>query len=265
MSNPISSETNATSPEKELQQLRQELADIDAQSERQQQRKASLLAMAAHDLRTPLAIIQGYAQLLASEPALAANKDVTDFLDNIIVHADALGIMLENLFSLDQLDRHALHLLPSRVELIELVAQAIAQTEGLARVKGITFDLQREERAALWVNADAAQIERVLYNMLGHTIKYGRPHAALLINICQGDGFARLELRDPHRFLAPEIVAQLFDPIETPHTSISSLRGMDMGLVLARQVVKAHGGIADANCEPGRGVTLCLRLPLAAE
>ncbi len=217
--------------------------------------------MAAHDLRTPLAIIQGYAQLLANEPLISANPDTAEYLATIVVHSEALGIMLENLFTLDQLDRNDLRLVPAQADLTELVAQAIAQTEGLARVKSIGIELHCQEEK-LWVNADVTLIGRVLYNLLGHTIKYARPDTRLVASVDREGNYGRMQLADPHRALSAEQQAHLFDPLDTNHSGIASLRGMDMGLVLARQVAKAHGGTADATCQPERGVTLCLRLPL---
>lgn len=263
MSKSISSAKHTTPEITELHRLHRDLDQITSLMERQQQRRVSLLAMAAHDLRTPLAIIQGYAQLLATEPAVAANQDVAEYLANIVVHADALGIMLENLFTLDQLARHELRLSLTRADLTELVAQAIAQTEGLARVKGIALELQRPEGAGPWVSADTAQIGRVLYNLIGHTIKYARPDSRLAVVVDRDGAYGRMQLCDPQRVLSAEILAQLFDPIDTNHNGIASLRGMDMGLVLARQVAEAHDGAAEADCKLGQGVTLCLRLPLS--
>lgn len=265
MNKQISSENKTTPEITELRRLRRELDEITGQMERQQLRRAGLIAITCHDLRTPLAVIQGYAQLLAADPTLSAHADVADYLNNILVHADALGILIENLFTLDQLERHDLRLTRERIDLIELAAQALAQAEALARVKDVTLTLDHKEIAGLWVSADAAHIGRVLYNLLSHAIKYARPAAALRLAAGQADGFAWLELRDTQRTLTPELMARLFEPAENSHIGPAALRGMDMGLVLARQVAEAHGGSAAAAGEPGGGVTLTLRLPLAAE
>ena len=115
------------------------------------------------------------------------------------------------------------------------------------------------------ISADAAHIGRVLYNLLSHAIKYALPAAALSLVTRQTEGFAWLELRDRQRSLLPDLLARLFEPAESNQNNPASLRGMDMGLVLVRQVAEAHGGSAGANYEPDRGVTLTLRLPLAAE
>jgi len=244
----------------ELLRLRRELAQVSLQLDLLQQRKTSLLAMAAHDLRTPLAIIQGYSQLLADDLLPDAPPAVREYVINILAHAESLGNMIENLMSLDQLERNQLHLAVDCVELCDLAEQALAQTEGLLLVKELKVE---SATTPLCVTADEGQIRRILYNLLSHAAKYARPASTLHLEVT-GDGqFGCVSVTDPNRFLSEETVARLFELVDVNTSGHTALRGMDIGLVLARQVIERHGGRVAAASTPHSGTTLSFYLPVA--
>jgi K+-sensing histidine kinase KdpD len=249
--------------DRELLRLRQELAEASERIQQLQQRKSILLAMAIHDLRTPLAIIQGYSQLLAAELSPESDATHLEFLANIVAHTHSLAIMIENLVALDQAERGELQLSASRVDLNEIAGQAIAQVEGLTLVKGIAVEHDREQEA-IWVNADEPHTARVLYNLLRHTIKYGQPGGRLEVRTGQDESFGRASFNDSRRVLRPNMLARLFDMADV-RDKAASLAGMDLGLVLARYVADAHGGRLVAVQSAERGVTISLYLPLAVD
>lgn len=244
----------------ELRRLRRELAQVSLQLDLLQQRKTSLLAMAAHDLRTPLAIIQGYSQLLADDLLPDASPTVREYVVNILAHAESLGNMIENLMSLDQLERNQLHLSVDCVELCEVADQAMDQVEGLLLVKELKLE---SDSTPVCVTADEGQIRRILYNLLSHAAKYARPASTLYIKVT-GDGeFGRISLTDSNRFLSEDTLARLFELVDVNTSGHTALRGMDIGLVLARQIIEQHGGRVTATSTPQSGTTLSLYLPVA--
>lgn len=250
----------ANDPEEEIARLRQELTLVLARLEQTQQRKSSLLTMASHDLRTPLAIIQGYSQLLSSELAPAAGTDISEYLSNILAHTDLLSKMVENLVALDQYEREEIKLTLSRRNLNDLVDHALGQIEGLTALKnlGIIYDAPA---MSTWVRVDEDEIRRAFYNVLSHAVKYARPDSQLRLGIGRRDGFYRIELHDPHRYLSAEMIARLFTLAQVGKDGIASMRGMDMGLVLTRHVIERHGGRVEATTEANRGMTIALYLP----
>lgn len=264
MSEQVEAVSAMTGQDAEILRLRQELAQVTAQLDRLQQHKSSLLAMAAHDLRTPLAIIQGYSQLLAADLASVVSAAANEYITNIVAHADSLGNMVGNLVALDQMERGELRLSITRCDLIEAADHAIAQVEGLTQLK----DLHIQTHAApspVWIDADEGQIGRALYNLLSHANKYARPGSALLVDITRDGAFGRVLLRDPQRYLDGEILSRLFDLADVNRDGVASLRGLDMGLVLARQVAEEHGGHVTAFSEAGQGLTLGFYLPAAED
>lgn len=244
----------------ELQRLRHELGEARKQLAELQKRKSSLLAMAVHDLRTPLAIIQGYSQLLAADLPPDLDAAAAEYITNIIAHSDSLAKMVENLLALDQIERGELLLRTSLFNLNDLVDEGLAQVEGLAQIKTLSIHYQPAPQPVL-VDVDEEQIHRAIYNLLSHLIKYARPASRLLIAVEHRAGLARATFLDPNRMVPPEVLSRLFDLVDVGHDSIQSLRGMDMGLVLTRHVAERHGGRVEAVCQKSRGMSIVLTLP----
>ena len=259
-SEPVSEDNES----EELRRARRELERVKARLERLQQRKSSLLAMAAHDLRTPVAIIQGYSELLAG--ALAADTDPTirEYLTTIVAHTTSLRHGIENLVALDQMERGEVQLTAVRCDLNELVGQALAQVEGLMVVKSIAVTVAAPPEP-LWIMADEEQVSRALYSLFGHAEKYARENGQLLFTVVVDEGMGLVTVRDPNRVLPGQMLARAFDLVEIGHDGRAALRGTDLGLVVARRVAEAHGGRAAVQSEVGQGTTFALYLPRAAE
>jgi len=263
MINQVESTGDRPEKEDELVRLRHELAQLQKQLAQTQHRKSSLLAMAAHDLRTPLAIVQGFAQLLEGELGADDNSNVTEYITNILVHSDSLSHMIENLVALDQIESGRLRLSAATCNLNELVEFALAQVEGLLKIKSLNI-AYRGAYTPAWVEVDEHQIQRALYNLLSHVNKYARPGTQLQVNIEREDAFYRVQLLDPQRQLPAEMLSRLFDLADINHEGPASLRGMDLGLVFARHVAEQHGGRVAATCAAGYGLSLTFYLPVSA-
>ncbi|MCA9867404.1 MAG: HAMP domain-containing histidine kinase [Anaerolineae bacterium] len=245
----------------EIRRLRHKVVKLEALLEQLQRQQSSLLAMAVHDLRTPLTIIQGYAQLLSIELMSTRDPTIDEYTTNILAHAEVLGNMIENLVALDQIERGQLRLTPEPCDLNVLVDNVLAQVEGLLKVKSLQISFDPAPGAA-WINGDEHQIRRGLYNLLSHTAKYARPDSQLRVDVVDDGSFCYVRFRDPHRILPADVLLQLFTVADFQQGGrASSLHGMDLGLILVRHIAEQHGGRVSASCSPGQGMTLALYLP----
>ena len=253
-------EDSSNNQEQEIARLRHQLSDVQARLEQAHQRKSSLLVMASHDLRTPLAIIQGYSQLLTNELEPMAGSDVAEYLTNILAHTELLSNMVENLVALDQYERDEVRLTVAKSNLNDLIDHALAQIEGLTILKNLEIHYEAPIKPG-WVCVDEDEIHRALFNALSHVIKYARPDSHLRVGIEQNDGFYRVELHDPNRYLPVETLTRLFTLTQISKDGVASLRGTDMGLVLTRHVIERHGGRVAAASAANQGLTIALYVP----
>ncbi len=259
MGDALGTPDNVMDVDDELRLLRHKVVELEALLNQFQLQQSSLLAMAVHDLRTPLTIIQGYAQLLSIELTPTRHPAIDEYTKNILVHAESLGIMIENLVALDQVEHRQLRLSPVQCDLNVLVDNVLAQVEGLLKVKNlqVSFDVA----PAAWIEGDEHQIRRSLYNLLSHTAKYARPDSQLRVAVEHDGPFCCVKFVDPNRSLTADALLKLFDVADVPQNGMASLYGMDLGLILARHIAEQHGGRVSASCSPGRGMTLSLYLP----
>ena len=244
----------------EVRRLQHKVFELEALLERSKHQQSSLLATAVHDLRTPLTIIQGYAQLLSLELRSTHNPAIDEYTTNILAHAESLGNMIETLVALDQIERGQLRLSPMQCDLNELVDNVLAQVEGLLKTKNLQISFNPAPAAAC-IDGDEQQIRRALYNLLSHTITYAHPDSELSIYVDHDDEFGHVKFLDPRRSLPDDALRGLFDMAGVQQSGQSSLHSMDLGLVLVRHIAEQHGGHASATCSPGHGMTLALYLP----
>ena len=251
---------NDGGPESEPDRLRLELEQARTELEALRRRKSSLVAMTAHDLRTPLAIVQGFAQLLASELGPDTDPAVDEYISNILAHSSSMEKMVENLVALDQYERGEINLKAERGNLNVLLDEALAQVEGLSAIKTLTISF-RPAPAAAWVFVDVNQIGKALYNLLSHTIKYARPGSLIEIDITRAGEFLKVRFFDTNRRLTTDMIARLFNLGDMNPDGQNATGGMDMGLVLTRYIAEQHHGRIEATSRKGHGTTLDLFLP----
>lgn len=244
----------------EIRRLRRKVVEMEALLEQFQRQQSSLLAMAVHDLRTPLTIIQGYAQLLSIELRAARDPTIDEYTNNILVHAESLGNMIENLVALDQIERRQLRLSLVECDLNVLIDNVLAQVEGLLKIKNLQIGFDPAPAAA-WINGDEQQIRRGLYNLLSHTAKYAHPDSRLRVDLERDGPLYCIRFLDPQRTLPADVLPHLFEVPDVQQRGTVSLHGLDLGLILVRYIAEQHGGRVSASCSPGRGMALALYLP----
>lgn len=213
-----------------------------------------LLGLAAHDLRTPLAIIQGYGGLLEGGLPPDADPLMREAVATIVAYAKSFQYLIENLTALEQSGREELRLSPMRRDLNELAGAALDEIGGLLAIKGLTVD-RHLSPSAVWVEVDEKYVARALYALLAHAEKSARPGGALRVEVAGEGEFGRVSLSDPARPMPREGLDKLF----------RWERHADVGLIAARAIVEAHGGRLTAHSAPGEDVTFTLYLPRVDE
>jgi two-component system sensor histidine kinase HydH len=210
-----------------------------------------LAAGLAHEVRTPAGVIKGAAQFLTRE---ARAKD-REFLDIIVEEADRLnGVVTEFLEYARPSERK-----PQTVSLREPVERAAAL---LQREKGDAMEKIRPHLLvpdpAPRVNADPAEIERVVYNLLTNAVQAMPQGGDLTVRVSSAGGEARIAVEDTGVGIPDGDRPQLFRPFFTTRE-----RGVGMGLAICRRIVEENGGSVSVESIPGRGSRFTVKLPEA--
>ncbi|HEY1014850.1 MAG TPA: ATP-binding protein, partial [Herpetosiphonaceae bacterium] len=231
------------------------------------QLKDEFVAAAAHDLKTPVTAIKGYAQIAMRLARRLEDQRIVQQLEIINARSNDLTYLMDSILDLSRIQAGRL-----RLELSAFAAQ-----DALAKIiQQLDYDLQRQRRAVdlvqpaapVMVSWDRARIERVLLNLLGNAIKYspaGGPLGLLLRQPAPGE--VELVVTDHGIGIPPEERERIFERFYRVRQAIDDgFKGTGMGLYLARSVVEEHGGriwAADA-LHGGPGTSVFVSLPAEA-
>jgi signal transduction histidine kinase len=222
--------------------------------------RRELVAWVSHDLRTPLAGLRAMAEAL-EDGVVVDFETVTTYHTQIRREADRLSAMIDDLFELARIHAGALRLSRRLVGLDDLVAEALASTEPLARAKGVR--LRGSSVRGLPVLVDADEFGRALRNLVTNAIRHTPSDGLVEV---QGDvhrGMACVSVVDACGGIPEEALPRVFDVAFRAESARTP--GPDnnagLGLSIARGIVEAHAGqIAVQNM--ARGCQFVIRLPL---
>jgi CheY-like chemotaxis protein/anti-sigma regulatory factor (Ser/Thr protein kinase) len=224
------------------------------------------LATVAHELRTPLSAVLGWASLLRNaktmDPDLLARG-----LETIDRNARAQARIVEDLLDLARMGQGKLVLEAKLVDLRLLVLQALDTIGPTAADRSITLALQGTSHPCL-VKGDPERLRQVLGNLLTNALKFtpsGRIDVELEADPARTD--IAVVVRDSGIGIAPDDLARVFDRFRRlDGTAGGRASGLGLGLAIVRWLVEAHGGtIAVSSAGVGRGTTFTIRLPRASD
>lgn len=242
----------------ELAALEQDHAQALAKTRAQNQAEMEAFRSSlSHSLRMPVAIIQGYAELLTSgvikDTAVAA-----EYLQKISQRSQYMTEAISRQFSVsDSMDSSKLTY--SDLDLVSLVRQAAVDMQTAAEEQGVRIQVVSSEES-LPMQADTYLLNRVLFNLLENSLKYmGRP-GVITIRVLRLEKAASILVQDDGLGLPTEEAAHVFEP---NYQGSNHIGGQGYGLYLVKRAIEAHGGMVYAQSAPGRGMGISMFLPLS--
>ena len=220
-----------------------------------------ILAVVAHDLRTPLAALLMDAEMLHVRRASNLDAGQTRTVARMYDTARRMDGLIDDLLEVSRVDRGALALDLDDHAPDALVAQAADMLRPLAESAGLALHVRGDAAGAV-VRADDRRIVQVLSNLVGNAVKFTPAPGAVELVTELGDEECRISVRDTGPGIPADQVPHLFGAFwQARH---ADRRGLGLGLAIARGIVEAHGGRIWAESEVGRGTTFSFTLPLAA-
>ena len=232
----------------------QALAEMHARNQTEMEAFRSGLS---HSLRMPVAIIQGYAELLTS--GVIRDTDVAiEYLQKICQRSQYMTEAISRQFSaVDAMDSNKLTY--SELDLVSLVRQAAADMQAAADEQGVRIQVVSPEDH-LSMQADTYLLNRVLFNLLENALKYmGRP-GVITIRVLHLENAASILVQDDGLGLPSEEADHVFEP---NYQGSNHIGGQGYGLYLVKRAIEAHGGMVYAQSAPGRGMGISMFLPLS--
>ncbi|HEY0995083.1 MAG TPA: ATP-binding protein, partial [Gemmatimonadaceae bacterium] len=245
----------------ELGQLADVFNDLLARLDQAFEQQRQFMADASHELRTPVAIISGEAELaLAREDRTAG--ELREAMGNIRHEARRLTRIVEDLFLLARGQAGEQLLVPAELYLGDLVADCVRAVQPLARAREIT--LRSTIGAALPFRGDEALLKRLVINLLDNAIKYTPEHGDVRVHASRSGAHYEVAVSDSGPGVAREAQPRLFDRffrLRRARMAGDDPGGAGLGLAIARWVAEAHGGTLTLDDSGAQGSTFVVRLP----
>ncbi len=225
--------------------------------------REELLAATSHDLRTPLSHIKGFASSLNRVDVQWDEPTRHDFLAEIEREADRLAVLIGDLLEMSRIESGGLDS-SDRVPtpLSELVARGLDRVHGLLSDRSLVVHVPPDLPPVV---VDAAQLERVVANLLENAAKYSPASSDIRVMASTTDRHLELRVEDYGPGLPPEHLEHIFDKFFRVQSSErSGIPGTGLGLSICRGIVQAHGGRIWAENRPGGGARFVVALPISA-
>ncbi len=244
----------------ELEITSARLAESRAREDRLEDSRRELVSWVSHDLRTPLAALRAMTESL--EDGLA--EDPQRYHQQIRAEVDRMVRMVDDLFELSRIHAGVLRLSLQPVALGDIVSEAIAAADPVARALGVRLGGRVDE--GLQVTADPAGLSRVISNLVLNAIRHTPADGVVEVDGRALGSGVEVSVRDACGGIDEEDMARVFDvawqgsPARTPEPDVLAGPGAGLGLAIVKGIVEAHRGhVLVANAAPG--CRFVVRLP----
>jgi signal transduction histidine kinase/AmiR/NasT family two-component response regulator len=244
-------------------QVESELHEALDAAEKANRAKTDFLSSMSHELRTPLNAILGFAQLMESglpHPTPSQQRS----LDQILKAGWYLLELINEILDLALIESGKVTLSREPVSLAEVMQECRAMIVPQAQKRSIGLTFPQFE-IPWFVKADRTRVKQVLINLLFNAIKYNQPGGTVAVEcrLVQPDSL-RISVRDTGAGIAPELVAQLFQPFNRLGKEAGSEEGTGIGLVVTKRLVELMGGSIGVDSAVGVGSVFWFELGLTA-
>lgn len=224
--------------------------------------KSDFVTSVSHELRTPMTSVVGYAEMLADTYADALGESGTRVIDKIQANGLRLLHLVDDLLTLSRVDAPAFVLEEERVDLRELVHDAVAVMEPLVHSHRLHLSIVDDASPACVVG-DAVEIERVLVNLLTNAVKFTRTGGSVVIALESPQlDVVSVTVTDTGIGIPADDLPHVFARFHRAANTVESATpGTGLGLAIVRTVVERHGGTIEIDSSEGYGTRVTVLLP----
>jgi two-component system phosphate regulon sensor histidine kinase PhoR len=217
---------------------------------------------ATHELRTPLANIKAYAETLALADVIDIEQQ-KQFLNTINSEATRLARFVDDLLSVSSMEVGSLSLNKQVTDLGRMLNEVLAKIRAQVDEKQLALEVVLPEKLPE-PELDKDKMAAVLVNLLGNAVKYTPEGGRIAFRVNATDQHLEISIEDTGVGIAPDELGKVFDKFfRSSDPRVQEQTGTGLGLALAQEVVRLHGGRIDVESEINKGSTFSVTLPLS--
>ena len=223
--------------------------------------KSELLQNVSHELRSPLTFIKGYVELMREKSMGPLTPEQEEALAVVSEKTDVMTRLVEDMITLQKLEREKLKLEP--VSLEEIARISVRSAELMARNAGIEFRMEIPPNLPP-VMGDKNRLIQVFDNLINNAIKFSPNGGTVTIRLRDVGEYIQAEVEDTGIGIPEDKLDKIFERFyQVDSSSRRQFGGMGLGLAIVKNIVEAHGGKIWARSQLGRGSTFYFVIPKA--
>jgi len=222
--------------------------------------KTDLMSMVTHEIRTPLATVRGFAQILL-KGGIPVEKS-KEFLEIINRQSNRLVSLVNDFLDISRIESGRQVITKGPLEIEKLVQNSIADLQPLAGEKNIQLRYAPPAASIPEIFADRNLIEQALINLISNGIKYSPKGAWVEVSLTNENSHVRVDVKDNGLGIPKEALPRLFEKFYRVRCDDrKDIIGTGLGLSLVKQIVEVHGGSISVQSEHGAGSTFTFTVP----
>lgn len=242
-----------------FEQMSTRIIDQIAQLEAADAARRDLFANVSHDLRTPLASLQGYLETLLMKDGEMPAAQVHEYLELAVGNSHRLGRLINELFELATLERGDVAAAFEPFSMGELVQDVAQKFKLSAEQQNLTLEADICGPPT-FVRGDIGMMERVLDNLIENAIKFTEPGGKVRVVLENNDAGVGVRIVDTGRGIAPEYRERIFDRFFRVDGDAHGAVGAGLGLAIVQRTLQLHGSSVGVESDPGSGTTFSFTL-----
>lgn len=221
--------------------LKQGVKESQTEQAKSERLKTELITNVSHDLRTPLTSIITYTELLKEQGNV--DEESAAYVEIIDRKSKRLKVLIDDLFEVSKMASGNIELKKEKVELVQLLQQALAEYDDMINDSSLQFRVTHDEPP---INAvvDGQKLWRVFDNLIGNILKYSLENSRVYINLTANEGMAIISFKNVSKYELKDNTDELFERFKRGDTSRHT-EGSGLGLAIAQSIVELHDGMLD--------------------
>jgi len=219
--------------------------------------RRELLANVSHDLRTPLALIYSYAEMMRDFPDEITPEQIQTIMDE----TRRLTSLVNDILDISKLENEMEQLNTSRYNLTQSISETVKTTEELLKKEG--FEITFSHNGDVYVDADKVKIDRAFYNLLINAINYSGESRNILVEQTITDNRVRISVIDYGEGIAEADLPFIWDRyFKSGKAHKRAVTGSGLGLSIVKKIIEIHGAQYGVISESGKGSTFWFEIGL---
>ena len=224
--------------------------------------KSDFISVVSHQLRTPVSVIMGYIEMLRNGELGKCDPSASKAIERIYKNMDRLRLLISDIVNVNKLELGKLELIPEKFDIVSMLDELVEKYRPLAREKVLyILFVNLTEKEKVFIYADRAKIYEAISHIIDNAIKYTKS-GGVQVGLQEGQDYITIFVKDTGIGIDEKYKDMIFERfVRLPEAKKMSPEGLGIGLYLAKNIIKAHGGKLYFVSKKDEGTTFYIVLP----